>query len=46
MKPKSRTDSAITQIAAGGLSTVIELARRGAEEDAVQLWAPACAAAA
>ena len=46
LKPKIRTDRAITQSAAGGLSTVIELAASDEpKNNAFQLTEPACAAA-
>ncbi len=44
--PKTRTESAITQIDRGGLSTVIEAAASDAAyRNAFQLCEPACAAA-
>ena len=44
--PNIRTDIAITQIAAGGLSTVMELAAsEEPKKNASQFWEPAWAAA-
>jgi len=46
LNPNRRTDSAISQIAAGGLSTVMLLPpSREPKNQAVQFWEPACAAA-
>ena len=46
-RPNTRADSAITQSAAGGLSTVIALAASNEpKKNAFQLFVPACTAAA